>query len=61
MNGLAEWALTNLAAYSVPILLVLTYIGSLGIPFPITCWWSRQAFFHAQAPSTGASRCSCEW
>jgi len=36
MDGLAQWALTNLALYGVPILVVMTYIGSLGIPFPVT-------------------------
>ncbi len=36
MDGLAQWALTNLALYGVPILVVMTYVGSLGIPFPVT-------------------------
>ncbi len=36
MNTLTEWSLTNLAAYGAPMLLFISYIGSLGIPFPIT-------------------------
>jgi membrane-associated protein len=36
MNTLNEWALTSLVAYGVPMLLFISYIGSLGIPFPIT-------------------------
>lgn len=36
MDTLADWALTNLAAYGAPTLLGLAFIGSLGIPFPIT-------------------------
>ncbi len=36
MNSLAQWALTNVVTYGVPILLLVTYIGSLGIPFPVT-------------------------
>ena len=34
--GLSDWALANLAAYGVPILLGMTFFGSLGIPFPVT-------------------------
>jgi membrane protein DedA with SNARE-associated domain len=36
MNMLTEWALTNLVAYGVPMLVLISYVGSLGIPFPIT-------------------------
>jgi membrane-associated protein len=36
MNTMAEWALTNLVTNGVPMLLFISYIGSLGIPFPIT-------------------------
>ena len=36
MNSLNEWALTGLTNYSEWILPFVTYIGSLGIPFPIT-------------------------
>lgn len=36
MDTLTELALTNLAAYGAPTLLFIAYIGSLGIPFPIT-------------------------
>jgi membrane-associated protein len=36
MSDLAQWALTNLAVYGLPILLLVSYVGSLGIPFPIT-------------------------
>jgi membrane protein DedA with SNARE-associated domain len=35
-NTLTEWTLRNLAANGAPILLFVSYIGSLGIPFPIT-------------------------
>jgi len=36
MNIMTEWALTNLTAYGIPMLLFFSYIGSLGIPFPNT-------------------------
>lgn len=36
MNELANWALANLVTYGVMILLMVSYFGSLGIPFPIT-------------------------
>jgi membrane protein DedA with SNARE-associated domain len=36
MNALADWVLANLVAYGVPILLLVSYVGSLGIPFPIS-------------------------
>lgn len=36
MNSLAEWVLTSLTANGELILLFVSYIGSLGIPFPIT-------------------------
>ena len=36
LNGISDWALTSIAAYGVPVLLFLTFIGSLGIPFPVT-------------------------
>lgn len=36
MSGLTEWVLTNLVTFGVPILFVTAYLGSLGIPFPIT-------------------------
>jgi membrane-associated protein len=36
MNTLSEWTLTNLAAYGAPILIFVSYFGSLGVPFPIT-------------------------
>jgi len=36
MDTMTEWALTNLVAYGIPMLLCFSYIGSLGIPFPNT-------------------------
>ena len=36
MDTLTAWALNNLAAYGAPALLFTAFIGSLGIPFPIT-------------------------
>lgn len=36
MDTLANWTVTHLAAYGVPLLLVVAFAGSLGIPFPIT-------------------------
>src|SRR5512139_4082105 len=36
MNTMTEWALTNLTAYGIPMLLFFSCIGSLGIPFPNT-------------------------
>ena len=36
MNAFVTWVLANLAGYGVPALLVICYLGSLGIPFPIT-------------------------
>lgn len=33
---IAEWVVSHLMIYGVPILLVVSYVGSLGIPFPIT-------------------------
>jgi membrane-associated protein len=36
MNMLTDWALANLAANGVPLLVFISFIGSLGIPFPIT-------------------------
>jgi len=36
MDVLTEWTMSNLAAYGAPILVFISYIGSLGIPFPIT-------------------------
>jgi membrane protein DedA with SNARE-associated domain len=36
MNTLTEWTLTNLVAYGAPILIFVSYFGSLGIPFPMT-------------------------
>jgi len=36
MNGVAGWALNSLNLYGAPALLFLTFIGSLGIPFPVT-------------------------
>ena len=36
MNSTFEWVLPNLVIYGAPLLLLLTYIGSLGIPFPVT-------------------------
>jgi membrane-associated protein len=34
MDALADWTLTILAMYGVPILFLSSYVGSLGIPFP---------------------------
>lgn len=34
MEFLGSFALTNLATYGIPVLLLMTYVGSLGIPFP---------------------------
>ena len=36
MDVVAQWALTNLVTYGVPMLVFIAFIGSLGIPFPIT-------------------------
>jgi len=36
MNGLEGWALASLSVYGAPVLLLMAFIGSLGIPFPIT-------------------------
>jgi membrane-associated protein len=36
MNTLTEWIFPNLATNGVPILVFISFIGSLGIPFPIT-------------------------
>jgi membrane-associated protein len=36
MNGLTDWVLSILANYGALILLFIAYVGSLGIPFPIT-------------------------
>jgi membrane-associated protein len=36
MNALTAWALTSLVANGAPILLFTAFIGSLGIPFPIS-------------------------
>jgi membrane-associated protein len=36
MNTLSDWVLTNLSTHGMPVLLLTAYVGSLGIPFPIT-------------------------
>lgn len=36
MNGLNDWLLANLSVYGGPLLLAVSFFGSLGIPFPIT-------------------------
>jgi membrane-associated protein len=36
MNALTQWALTSLVANGAPMLLFTAFIGSLGIPFPIS-------------------------
>ena len=36
MDTLTELTLTNLVTYGAPILIFVSYFGSLGIPFPIT-------------------------
>ncbi|HWQ45579.1 MAG TPA: DedA family protein [Longilinea sp.] len=36
MDTLTQWALTNVSLYGAAILIFIAYIGSLGIPFPIT-------------------------
>lgn len=36
MNVLNEWLLANLSAHGGPLLLAVSFFGSLGIPFPIT-------------------------
>ncbi len=36
MDSLTEMALSNLAVYGIPVLLLVSYVGSLGIPFPIS-------------------------
>lgn len=36
MDAISEWAITNLVTYGSLVLLLVSYIGSLGIPFPIT-------------------------
>ena len=36
MDAIAQWALTSLSTYGLPMLLFIAFIGSLGIPFPIT-------------------------
>ena len=36
MNTITEWSLTYLTNYGFPVLLGLSFFGSLGIPFPIS-------------------------
>lgn len=36
LDNLSAWALASLDQYGAPVLLFLTFIGSLGIPFPVT-------------------------
>lgn len=36
MNNLTAWVLTNILTIGVPVLFLVAYAGSLGIPFPIT-------------------------
>lgn len=36
MNTISNWALFALSIYGIPVLLLTAYVGSLGIPFPIT-------------------------
>lgn len=36
MEAVSQWALTSLTTYGVPMLIFIAFIGSLGIPFPIT-------------------------
>jgi membrane-associated protein len=36
MSSLMDWLLTNLPIYGPLLLVVVAYVGSLGIPFPIT-------------------------
>ena len=36
MANLTEWTITNLQYYGTPVLVLLSFIGSLGIPFPNT-------------------------
>jgi membrane-associated protein len=36
MEAIANWVLAFLRAYGIPVLLVVSFFGSLGIPFPIT-------------------------
>jgi membrane-associated protein len=36
MNSLTDWLLTGIINYGAPMLALAVYVGSLGIPFPIT-------------------------
>lgn len=36
MSELISWSLASMQSYGVPMLLLIAFIGSLGIPFPIT-------------------------
>ncbi len=36
MDAIAQWALESLSTYGIPMLAFIAFIGSLGIPFPIT-------------------------
>ncbi|MHC1782569.1 MAG: DedA family protein [Anaerolineaceae bacterium] len=36
MNELAIWVIVTMTQYGIPILLFFCFIGSLGIPFPVT-------------------------
>jgi membrane-associated protein len=36
MNALADWTMANLATNGALLLLLVSYVGSLGIPFPIS-------------------------
>jgi len=36
MSAISDWAVGNLAVYGLPVLLALAFVGSLGIPFPVT-------------------------
>ncbi len=36
MDALTDWTLASLPEYGAPILVLISFVGSLGIPFPIT-------------------------
>jgi membrane protein DedA with SNARE-associated domain len=45
MDGMSNWAVASLNTNGIPALLLLAYVGSLGIPFPITlCIMAAGAF-----------------
>jgi membrane protein DedA with SNARE-associated domain len=36
MSSLSVWSFSSLTSYGIPVLLLVSFVGSLGLPFPIT-------------------------